>query len=180
MKNLVTCSLFEALLLSVATLPAHSEMSLSVGTNAPEFTLPSQDKYPVTLSDYRGKWVVLYFYLKDMTSACTLEAHNFQRDLEKYRAANTVVIGVSLDTVASHRRFCDKEKLTFTLLADPGHKVMDAYGVQGKNFGIVKFAPRQTYLISPSGKIVKFWPNVDEDLNNHSANVLLAISACGE
>jgi peroxiredoxin Q/BCP len=94
--------------------------------------------------------------------------------LKKFKAANAVVIGVSLDTAGSHKSFCDKESLTFRLLADPEHKVVDAYGVQ------VKFASRQTYLINPGGKIVKFWPNVDDDLRNHSAKVLAAIAAEGK
>jgi thioredoxin-dependent peroxiredoxin len=177
MKYVVLFSLATALVLSAAIQPVSAEMPLSVGANAPPFTLPSQDNTPVSLSDYKGKWVVLYFYPKDKTSGCTLEAHNFQRDLEKYKAANAVVIGVSLDTAGSHKSFCDQESLTLKLLADPGHKVVDAYGVEVKSFQEIKYASRQTYLIAPSGKIVKFWPSVDEDLDHHSANVLAEIAA---
>jgi thioredoxin-dependent peroxiredoxin len=177
MKYVVLFSLPAALVLSAAIQPVNAEMPLSVGATAPAFTLPSQDNTPVSLSDYKGKWVVLYFYPKDKTSGCTLEAHNFQRDLEKYKAANAVVIGVSLDTAGSHKSFCDQESLTFKLLADPGHKVVDAYGVEVKSFKEFKYASRQTYLIAPSGNIVKFWPSVDEDLDHHSANVLAEIAA---
>ena len=157
--------------------PAQTTPPPAVGSKAPEFTLNSQDGTPTSLHEFRGKWVVLYFYPKDKTSGCTLEAHNFQRDLEKYKAANAVLIGVSLDTAGSHKSFCDQESLTFKLLADPGHKVVDAYGVEVKSFNEFKYASRQTYLIAPSGKIVMFWPSVDEDLDHHSANVLAEIAA---
>ena len=106
---------------------------------------------------YKGKWVVLYFYPKDMTTGCTIEAHKFQRDLPKYEALNAVVLGVSLDTVESHKTFCSKDSLTFKLLADPDHKVIDAYGVPVSARGDMKFAQRDTILISPSGKVVKHW-----------------------
>jgi peroxiredoxin Q/BCP len=180
MKKILEVSLAAALLVPSAAFSAEAGSALSIGATAPNFTLPSQDNTPITLTDYKGKWVVLYFYPKDMTSGCTIEAHGFQRDLEKYKAANAVVIGVSLDTAGSHKSFCEKESLTFKLLADPEHKVVDAYGVQVKSYGTMKFASRQTYLINPAGKIVKFWPNVDDDLRNHSTNVLAAIAAGGE
>jgi thioredoxin-dependent peroxiredoxin len=179
MKKLALLALFSTLL-ATAALPALAGDALTPGTAAPEFTLPSQDNSPISLSDYKGKWVVLYFYPKDQTPGCTVEAHNFQRDLEKFKAANAVVLGVSLDTPGSHKAFCDKESLSFKLLADPDHKAVDAYGVPIKNYGTMKFATRQTFLIDPSGKIVKTWPKVDEDLKNHSANVLAAIEAGGK
>ena len=180
MKKMIHLSLAAALLVPNAVFAAAAGDALSIGTAAPGFTLPSQDNSPISLADYKGKWVVLYFYPKDMTSGCTIEAHGFQRDLEKYMAANAVVIGVSLDTAGSHKSFCEKESLTFKLLADPEHKVVDAYGVPVKSYGSMNFASRQTYLINPDGKIVKFWPNVDDDLRNHSTNVLSAIAAGGE
>src|ERR1700761_4381300 len=132
MKKLALLSL-SALMLT-AVVPALAGDALTPGTSAPAFTLPSQDNTPISLSEYKGKWVVLYFYPKDFTGGCTLEAHNFQRDLEKYKAANAVVLGVSLDTADSHKGFCTKESLTFKLLADPEHKVVDAYGVPVKTF----------------------------------------------
>jgi peroxiredoxin Q/BCP len=98
---------------------------LAVGATAPSFTLPSQEDKPISLSDFKGKWVVLYFYPKDQTTGCTIEAHNFQRDMDKYNALNAVVLGVSLDTVESHRTWCAKDTFSFKLLADPDHKVVD-------------------------------------------------------
>jgi len=184
MKKFALLSLSAALLLPVAALPAHAADMLTAGTPAPGFTLPSQDNTPISLDEYKGKWVVLYFYPKDFTGGCTLEAHNFQRDLDKYKAANAVVLGVSLDTTDSHKGFCTKESLTFKLLADPSHKVVDAYGVPMKTFtdkktnASVTIATRQTFLIDPSGKIVKTWDVTD--IPNHSADVLEAIAAGGK
>ena len=146
-----------------------------IGSTAPNLTLPSQEDKPVSLSDYKGKWVVLYFYPKDQTSGCTLEAHNFQRDLAKYNALNAVVLGVSLDTVESHKTFCTKDSLTFKLLADPDHKVIDAYGVPVLTYGPVHYADRTTFLISPSGKILK--ERTVKDIQAHSAEVLAEIES---
>ena len=106
----------------------------TVGQVAPTFTLPSQDGSQISLDSFRGKWVVLYFYPKDMTPGCTIEAHNFQRDQAKFDAADAVILGVSVDTPDSHKQFCTKEGLTFRLLADPEHKVVDEYGSLG-HFG---------------------------------------------
>lgn len=149
--------------------------TLSAGTMAPNFTLPSQEDKPVSLTDYKGKWVVLYFYPKDQTTGCTIEAHNFQRDQPKYNALNAVVLGVSLDTVEGHKTWCSKDTFSFKLLADPDHKVVDEYGVPVKTYGTMKFAERQTFLISPDGKIVKVWDKVDP--GPHSAEVLAEIEA---
>ena len=162
-------------LAAAPSLTAHAADMVQPGTPAPKFTLPSQDNTPVSLSDYKGKFVVLYFYPKDKTSGCTIEAHNFQRDLDKYKALNAVVLGVSLDTADSHKSFCTKESLTFKLLADPDHTVVDAYGVPVKAMGEMKFAERDTFLIDPSGKVVKAWQKVDP--NTHSETVLAAIAA---
>jgi len=149
--------------------------TLQAGAAAPNFSLPSQEEKQVALSDYKGKWVVLYFYPKDMTTGCTIEAHNFERDLAKYDALNAVVLGVSLDTVESHKTFCSKDSLTFKLLADPDHRVIDAYGVPVAARGDMKFAQRDTFLISPTGKVVKFWEV--KDIQGHSDEVLAAIAA---
>jgi thioredoxin-dependent peroxiredoxin len=143
------------------------------GATAPNFTLPSQEDKPISLSDFKGKWVVLYFYPKDQTQGCTIEAHNFQRDQDKYNALNAVVLGVSLDTVDSHKAWCAKDTFSFKLLADPDHKVVDAYGVPVMTHGDMKYASRDTFLISPQGKIVKVWEKVDP--NTHSADVLAAL-----
>src|SRR5258707_10769242 len=89
----------------------------AVGVPAPDFTLTSNEGQPTKLQEYRGKWVVLYFYPKDFTSGCTLEAHNFQQDLAQYERANAVILGVSVDTAQSHKDFCAKEGLSFKLLS---------------------------------------------------------------
>jgi peroxiredoxin Q/BCP len=137
----VTLSLFaggKSALALGGTLPA-------LGAPAPNFTLPSGDG-TLSLTDYRGKWVVLYFYPKDFTSGCTLEARRFQRDLPKYLALNTQVIGVSADDVESHTEFCDAEGLVFPLLADVGGKVSRAYGSW---LGFISL--RHTFIIDPEG-----------------------------
>jgi len=142
------------------------------GSVAPEFSLPSQDGSPVRLSDYRGKWVVLYFYPKDMTSGCTIEAHNFQRDQPQYAKRNTVVIGVSVDSADSHRQFCAKEGLQFKLAADTEHKVAREYGSL-VNFGVVQMAARHTFLIDPQGKISRVYSSVNP--SQHSQELLSAL-----
>ncbi len=144
---------------------------LEPGATAPNFTLPSQEEKQVSLSEFKGKWVVLYFYPKDFTGGCTLEAHNFQRDQAQYDKSNAAIVGVSLDTADSHKAFCTKENLTFKLLADPEHKVVDEYGVP--LIGNGKAASRVTFLISPQGKVAKVWPDVK--VANHSEEVLAAI-----
>ena len=95
-----------------------------VGQKAPSVSLPSQDGNVVNLKDYLGKWVVLYFYPKDNTPGCTIEAHNFQRDLAKYQEKNAVIVGVSVDSSASHQDFCTKQSLTLKLLADTDKKIV--------------------------------------------------------
>lgn len=143
------------------------------GQQAPEFTLPSQDGSSISLKDFRGKWVVLYFYPKDNTPGCTIEAHNFQRDLLKYEADKAVIVGVSVDSADSHKDFCAKQGLTFKLLADSDKKVVEQYG-SVRNLGVMKIANRNTFLINPEGKIVKVWTGVDP--NHHSEEVLATIS----
>jgi len=144
------------------------------GSNAPDFTLLSQEGSSVTLKDYHGKWVVLYFYPKDQTPGCSREAHNFQVDQPKYAERNAVVLGVSLDSVDSHQKFCAKEGLNFKLLADTDHKVTDSYGSL-TNLGLVKFAARHTFLIDPSGKVAKAYTTVDPV--KHSGDVLAELDA---
>ena len=158
---------------AIATVHAADQTMPSVGQVAPTFTLPSQDGSQISLDSFRGKWVVLYFYPKDMTPGCTIEAHNFQRDQAKFDADNAVILGVSLDTPDSHKQFCTKEGLTFRLLADPEHKVVDAYGSLG-HFGTWTIANRNTFLIDPQGKIVKEWIKVDP--SHHSEEVLASIA----
>jgi thioredoxin-dependent peroxiredoxin len=139
------------------------------GSNAPDFTLPSQEGSPVSLKEYRGKWVVLYFYPKDQTPGCSREAHNFQVDQPQYAERNAVVLGVSLDSVDSHKKFCAKEGLNFKLLADTDHRVTDSYGSL-TNLGLVRFAARHTFLVDPSGTLAKAYTSVDPV--KHSGEVL--------
>jgi peroxiredoxin Q/BCP len=142
------------------------------GDLAPDFTLPSQAGVATSLKDFRGKWVVLYFYPKDQTPGCTREAHNFQVDQPKYDQRHSVVLGVSVDSVDSHKKFCAKEGLNFKLLADGNGEVSKAYGSL-TNLGLTKFADRHTFLIDPAGRIAKTYTSVDP--GRHSQEVLAAL-----
>ena len=143
------------------------------GQAAPNFTLPSQDGSNISLDSFRGKWVVLYFYPKDMTTGCTIEAHNFQQDISKYQQLDAVVVGVSVDSSDSHKEFCAKEGLSFKLLSDQDKKVVALYGSMGDHMGI-KMAKRNTFLIDPQGKIVQVWTAVNP--SQHSEEVLAALA----
>ena len=175
MKKHLFPILAAAALLAVWPLTARAadDSMPAVGQAAPTFTLPSQTGKEISLKSFHGKWVVLYFYPKDMTTGCTIEAHNFQRDLSKFEHENAVILGVSVDTVDSHKQFCTKDGLTFHLLADPEHKVVDQYGSLG-HFGTMTIANRNTFLINPQGKIVKVWTKVDP--SHHSEEVLAALN----
>jgi thioredoxin-dependent peroxiredoxin len=142
-----------------------------VGQTAPDFTLPSQDGSKISLHDFKGKWVVLYFYPKDGTSGCTLEAHNFQRDIAKYQQANAVIVGVSVDSADSHKEFCAKQGLSFKLLADTEKNVSKAYD---SLVPVIHFSSRNTFLVDPNGKIAKVWEGVSP--GKHSDEVLAALS----
>src|SRR5881392_2366028 len=129
-----------------------SQTQPEVGKPAPDFSLTTGDGSQVSLKDYRGKWVVLYFYPKDFTSGCTVEAHNFQHDQEQYVRRNAVILGVSVDNAESHKKFCAKEGLNFKLLSDTSHAVSKQYGSL-MNFGVAQISARHTFLIDPQGKI---------------------------
>jgi peroxiredoxin Q/BCP len=146
-----------------------SQTQPEVGKPAPEFSLTTGDGSQVSLKDYHGKWVVLYFYPKDFTSGCTLEAHNFQRDLSKYSDAGVVILGVSVDTAQSHKDFCAKEGLNFKLLADPDAKVSTEYG-SVMDYKGQKLAARNTFIINPDGDIAKVYTGVKPA--EHSEQVL--------
>jgi peroxiredoxin Q/BCP len=139
------------------------------GKPAPEFSLTTGDGSQVSLKDYRGKWVVLYFYPKDFTGGCTIEAKNFQRDLAKYEEAGAIVLGVSVDTAQSHKDFCTKEGLTFKLLADPEAKISAKYGSVMEYQGATLSA-RNTFVINPKGEIAKIYLSVKPP--EHSEQVL--------
>ena len=134
---------------------------LEVGSKAPEFTLPDQDGNPVSLSGFLGKKVILYFYPKDSTPGCTRQAQAFAALNEAFRARNAVIVGVSKDSTASHRKFADKYGLPFTLLSDPERQVIEAYGVwqEKKNYGKVSMGVvRSTYVIGETGLIERSRP----------------------
>jgi peroxiredoxin Q/BCP len=168
MKQILSFALPAALLLAgsvrAAEVPAE-------GASAPDFTLQSQEGKTVSLKDFRGQWVVLYFYPKDMTQGCTIEAHNFQRDQAQYTAKKAAIVGVSADNIDSHQQFCTKESLTFKLLADPDKKMIAAYGSLAAN-GMV--AARNTFIIDPKGVIRKVYTGVKP--NPHSEEVLGALT----
>jgi peroxiredoxin Q/BCP len=153
---------------------AHAAELPKVGAVAPDFSLPSQDGETVKLSKLRGQWVVLYFYPKDMTPGCSLEARNFAKDQPEYAARHATVLGVSVDGVDSHKQFCTKENLNFRLLADTDRKVADAYGSLN-NFLVVKVAARHTFLIDPQGKVARVFTDVKPA--THSKEVLAALDA---
>lgn len=144
-----------------------------IGKKAPAFTLPNQDGEKISLSDFKGKWVVLYFYPRDNTPGCTIEAIDFTKKLLEFKKRNAVVLGCSPDSTESHCKFIDKRKLKLTLLSDPEHKMMDKYGVWGKKkflgkefMGVI----RSTFLIDPSGKVSQVWSPVK--VKNHAETVL--------
>jgi peroxiredoxin Q/BCP len=141
----------------------------AVGEEAPTFTLVSNEGTEVDLKDYRDKWVVLYFYPQDFTGGCTIEAKNFERDMDQYEALNTVVLGVSVDSAESHDEFCTKEGLSFKLLADVTGTVSDLYGSLGES----KRSTRNTFVIDPKGVVAKVFMKVNP--NPHSAEVLSAL-----
>ena len=154
---------------------AHAaDAELQPGAKAPTFTLPSQDGTPVSLSDYHGKWVVLYFYPKDKTTGCTIQAHTYQGDLPKFEAHNAVVLGVSLDSADSHKSFCAEDGLIFKLLSDSERQAAGAYGVPLMTFKDMKFDERDTFLIAPDGTIAEVWTKVDP--HEDSKIVLQAIA----
>src|SRR5260370_19898812 len=168
MKNMI---LSVIIAVGTDTLMAAAELSKqpAAGTQAPEFSLTTGDGSQVSLKDYRGKWVVLYFYPKDFTSGCTMEAKNFQRDLAKYEQVGAVVLGVSVDTAQSHKDFCTKEGLNFKLLADPDAKVSTEYG-SVMDYKGTTLAARNTFIVNPQGKIAKVYTGVKP--SDHSEQVL--------
>lgn len=151
---------------------AHSGEFPQVGELAPSFKLPSNQMKSVSLADFHGKWVVLYFYPKNFTGGCTLQARNFQRDIAEYEKRDAVIVGVSVDSAESHKEFCDKEGLGFTLLSDRDAAISKAYNslleYQGKTL-----SARNTFIIDPKGKIARVFPGVKPA--GHSAEVLAAL-----
>jgi thioredoxin-dependent peroxiredoxin len=175
-KPMLTISVTAAVILFVLagsyTLLRGNSNPPAVGSPAPDFTLSSQDGQPVKLSALHGQWVVLYFYPKDFTSGCTVEARNFQRDLAEYQKRNAIILGVSVQDEATHKQFCAKEGLNFKLLADTKKEVSREYS-SIINLGIAKLSARHTFLIDPQGAVRKIW--LDVDVKKHSEEVLAAL-----
>jgi peroxiredoxin Q/BCP len=144
----------------------------AIGSPAPDFTLSSQEGTPVELSSLHGQWVVLYFYPKDFTPGCTVEAHNFQRDLAEYQKRQAIILGVSVQDEATHKQFCAKEGLNFKLLADTKKEVSKSYDSL-INLGIAKLSSRHTFLIDPQGVLRKVW--LDVSVQKHSQEILAAL-----
>lgn len=152
--------------------------TLQEGKKAPAFALESSTGGTVRSKDLEGKWVVLYFYPKDATPGCTIEAQGFRDAEADLEARGAVVLGVSKDSIASHRKFAEKQGLRFALLSDPSGEVVEKYGAWGeknmygkKSMGIV----RTTVLIDPSGKVRRVWPKVR--VKGHVEEVLSALDA---
>ncbi|MBM6925861.1 thioredoxin-dependent thiol peroxidase [Pseudoflavonifractor phocaeensis] len=146
---------------------------LEAGTKAPDFTLPDKEGNPVTLSSFLGKRVVVYFYPRDNTPGCTRQANAYAAAYQEFNDLDTVVIGISKDSVASHQKFAQKYELPFLLLSDPELSAIQAYGVwqEKKNYGKVSMGVvRSTFIIGPDGVIEKVMPKVKPDAN--AADVL--------
>ena len=164
-----------ALLLSLAATFALA--NAEVGKAAPEFRLQDQTGAWRSLADYRGKWVVLYFYPKDNTPGCTTQACEIRDDIFAFRKLGAVVLGVSVDDVESHKAFAEEYNLPFALLADADKKVAGRYGVLTKFGGIWEIARRDTFIIDPEGRIARHYMKVDPD--GHSAMVLAELKKLG-
>ena len=171
--NKIFLSAVVGLITLVSVQAAETQKQPAAGTPGPDFSLTTSDGSQVSLKDYRGKWVVLYFYPKDFTSGCTMEARNFQRDLAKYEEVGAVVLGVSVDTAQSHKDFCAKEGLNFKLLADPDATVSTEYG-SVMDYKGEKLAARNTFIINPQGEIAKVYTGVKPA--EHSEQVLKDLS----
>jgi peroxiredoxin Q/BCP len=173
MKNIFLPMIAITGLVLTAVAATETQMQPAAGKPAPDFSLTTGDGSHVSLKDYRGKWVVLYFYPKDFTGGCTMEAHNFQRDLTKYDPLHAVILGVSVDTAQSHKDFCAKEGLNFKLLADTDAKVSTDYG-SVMDYKGQKLAARNTFIINPKGEVAKVFVKVDP--KTHSEDVLKSLA----
>lgn len=147
---------------------------LETGQKAPEFSLLNHEDQPVSLSDFQGEWLVLYFYPKDDTPGCTTEACDFTDELDDFTSLGTTVLGVSADDAESHRKFIKKYRIGIHLLSDPDHTIHKAYGAWGlkKNYGKeYEGTIRSTFIISPEGKIAAKWRNVKVRTKRKSGEV---------
>jgi thioredoxin-dependent peroxiredoxin len=149
---------------------AHAAEPPAVGAIAPAFRLQDQAGKWHALSDYKGKWVVLYFYPKDNTPGCTTQACEFRDNIFAYRDLGAVILGISVDDVASHKAFAEEHSLPFPILADSGKKTAAAYGTLMKYLGVTELARRDTFIIDPEGRVAKHYVKVDP--KGHSQVVL--------
>ncbi len=172
MKRLVTRFLVGSFLLAGGGILLAEE--IKEGDPAPGFELRDQDGHLHSLEDYRDQWVAVYFYPKDDTPGCTTEACEFRDEIFAFKELDCQILGVSLDDEVSHKAFADKFSLPFPLLADTDGTTSEAYGVKTKMFGMT-VAKRQTFLIDPSGRVVKHYTKVDPD--THSQQVLADLKA---
>ena len=161
-----------ALLAGIATAQSPAP---AVGSPAPAFKLQDQRGAWHDLAEYRGHWLVLYFYPKDNTPHCTTEACEFRDNVFAFKQLDAQIVGISLDDAASHRQFADDNRLPFTLLADTGRSAAKSYGVLRRALGIMEVANRETFIIDPAGIIAKHYPAVDA--KGHSATVLADLKA---
>ena len=147
---------------------------LNIGDKAPNFTLPDENGKMVSLNDYAGKWLVVYFYPKDDTPGCTKEACDFTDNRNEFAGLNAEVVGISRDDVDDHQKFIAKYDLNLTLLSDPGHAVHEAYGAWGTkiNYGKeIVGVIRSTFIISPVGEIAALWKKVSVRVKRKSGEV---------
>lgn len=172
MKNLLLTVIFA--LIAIPVLAGDPPME---GSAAPSFKLQDQNGEWHALEDYRGQWLAIYFYPKDDTPGCTKEACNFRDNIYAFKAIDAVVVGISVDDVESHKKFSDKYKLPFTILADEDSETARAYGVL-KDYKLLKLASRQSFLVDPEGKVAKHYGDVDPD--THTEEVLADIKTLSE
>ncbi len=178
MKSRMSCSVLLTLFFSLTVgywATTHADVAPGVGTVAPAFKLQDQHGQWHTPDEYKGKWLVLYFYPKNGTPGCTTEACEFRDNVFAFRDINAVIVGISLDSTDSHRKFAAEHGLPFTLLADSTKSTAKAYGVLTKLMGVMEVAQRDTFLIDPAGRIAKHYVRVDP--KGHSTAVLADIKA---
>lgn len=156
--------------------PGAAAVSVTVGEPAPDFQLPDQHGKTHSLADYRGRWLVIYFYPKDDTPGCTTEACAFRDDLYHLRQMNVALLGVSTDDVNSHKEFAEKYHLPFSLLSDKDGSVAGAYGSLTR-LGPLKFAKRHSFIIDPDGRVAKIYRHVDA--KTHSRQIIADLQALG-
>ena len=142
---------------------------LKIGDDAPSFMLPDSQGNQISLNDFKGKWIVLYFYPKDDTPGCTTEACHFRDDFKLLESLGAKVIGISIDDSFSHKKFAEKYNLPFPLLSDASGDIASRYGALN-NFLVIKLAKRYTFLINPQGKIAKIYLSVDT--SKHSQEII--------